>query len=520
MNQTRITCAQTRTIAAFSLALVALWLCGFDRTSAQLVIIGDPSGDAVIRRTDFGGDGSIDPQTQRLPDVLEMRIGKFTPVAPENDPFIGAWDVAGGFVRFDLVFDKHINPPGPLGWDDKLPVYDPFLYGPNPAYGFIEFDVDVDENTGGELESPQLRYLGNVARFGGLPSEPRFADRAAQDYYDIDQNVTTSPFVERSGEEFHLALLGEEIDYFHVVVEKPGGDPMIFEEGEIWRLEGDLFHRAHGFEDFAFTCIDRPGRYKPEVSVQFAHDNTLDVTTVSLIFPLTNNGAAALIGPFEPVEANDGCEDNQASIEEALVDLQFSAEFANPFDRMLSEFQLISGWEFNTVADHMNPASWQIAGIVGTAYGVKQSGTRFVWSDVYPNPRIGDVDGNGLLNDADVMQLNNYIASFDGNPQYDDDGNNTNGSIDWHNYAKHFCVFDTNYDGFVDGTDAIVAGDMDLSQVVDPDDVDDFIVALLDPDAYESTHGGADPCIRGDLNGDSVLNGGDIVEFINLLLNP
>lgn len=494
---------------------------------AQPTTMSDPDNDTVIRRTDMNGDGPIDPQTQRLPDIIEMRLGRFTPTVPDADRFDGAWDSMGGFARIDIVLSGLINPPGPLGWDDLFPVHDPFLYGPNPIFGYIEFDLDGDENTGGELKSPDFRYLGNVARFGGLPSEARFLNRAAQDESANDDDITTAPFIDRSGEEFHFAFIGEEISGVQVKQESPGGNPAIFEAGETWEIEGELFHRAHGFEDFSILCFARNGKYEPDVYLLFAHDLTSDTTTISLVYPLQNAGSAALISPTEPVQPNNGCAQaeepiiEQFSIEEALDDLQFSATYADPFDRTLPDFQLIAGWEFNSIAGSLDPAGWRVAALVGTAYGVAQpDGSRFAWTDVYPNPRIGDFNADSLLDNADVVLLNGFIASADGDPSYDDDGNSTNGSLDWQGFAEDFSMYDTNYDGFVDATDAVVIGDMDLDQTTDVSDIDDFIQALIDPGVYTATHNGIDPLVRGDLDGDGNLNGADIDEFVTLILSP
>lgn len=503
-------------------------LAAASSTHAQPTTLSDPDNDAVIRRTDLGGVGMIDPQTHRLPDIVQIRLGRFTPTVPDADRFDGAWDNMGEFARIDVVLSGLINPPGPLGWDDLFPVYDPFLYGPNPIFGYIEFDLDADENTGGELKSPDFRYLGNVARFGGLPNEARFLERAAPDDSAFDDDITTSPFVDRSGEEFHLAFIGEEISQVEVKQESPGGNPAIFEAGETWEIEGELFHRAHGFEDFSLLCFERNGKYEPDVYLLFTHDLASDTTTISLVYPLQNAGSAALISPTEPVQPNNGCAqassgtiEEQFSIEEALDDLQFSATYADPFDRTLPDFQLIAGWEFNSIAGSLDPAGWRVAALVGTAYGLAQpDGSRFAWTDVYPNPSIGDFNADGLADNNDVGLLNSFIAAFDGNPSYDDDGNSTNGSLDWEGFAEDFSMYDTNYDGFVDATDAVVIGDMDLDQTVDVSDIDDFIQALLDPGVYTATHNGIDPLVRGDLDDDGNLNGADIIGFVTLILNP
>lgn len=488
-----------------------------EASHAQPVVMTDAASDAVVRRTDAGGDGAIDPQTQRLPELLEMRIGGFAPTVPHDDRYDGAWDNAGTYVRLDLLFDGLVNPPGPLGLGS--PVYDPFLYGPNPVYGFIELDVDGDENTGGELSGPEFRYLGNVSRFGGVPSDARFANRVAENAFAFDGNVTTTPFVDRSGEEFHLVLLGEGSGSPHVEHESPGGDPAVFEAGETWLVDGKLLHRAHGFEDFALMCFDAEGEYEAEVKVLFSHKLADDRTTISLVYPLTNAAWAALDSPSTPVDSNDGCADGQNSIEEALVDLQFSALIADAGTRALAEFQIIAGWEFENPADFLDPAAWRVTALLGTAYSVAQpDASLFIWTDVFPNPRIGDFNGDDTLDALDAAALNAFVATHDGDPMYDGDGDGENGSLEWAGYAGNFCVFDTDYDGFVTAADAVVPGDMDLNQLLDVDDIDDFLLSLLDLDGYMTAHGGVGPLLRGDINTDGLLDGEDIHGFVTLLL--
>lgn len=511
-----------RTVSPWVLGLAAMCgALGSADARAQPLILDDPAGDVRIIRTDHDADGPIDVATQRLPDLIELRQGRFTPITPWVDRFDGSWDLAGEYVRIDLVLDGLINPPGPLSFDDEFPVYDPMRYGPNPIFGYVEFDMDADPDTGGETHDPDDRYLGNVARFGGLPAEARFVGRVAENEDAFDGDVETGPFVDRSGEEFHIAFLAEETEAIQVRVESAGGDPAIFEAGETWDVEGEFFHRAHGFEDFAFMCITRPGRYKPDVVLRFTHDSVSDRTTISLVYPLTNLGAARFVGPSEPVESDDGCSSNQNSVEEALIDLQFSAMWADSFDRLLPEFQLIAGWEFNTPADHLDPTAWQAALCIGTAYIVPEfSSARYIWTDVLPNIVAGDFDGSGSVDAADAALLAAFITQFDGDVEVDEDGDPNNGSIELDEFAENFSLYDVNYDGFVNGSDGLILGDMNLDGAVDVDDIDDFVLALVDPIAYAASHGGIDPTQRGDMNQDGLLNGADIAGFIQAILTP
>jgi len=487
---------------------------------AQPTIFADPRGDVAIRRTDTSCSGQMNPLNQRLPDIVEARIGKFDPANPQGDLFNGSWTNSGGFVRFDLVLVGLINPPGKLAFADEYAVWSPFLYGPNPICGWVEFDVDNDINTGAELSNPEYRFLGNAARFGGLPAVSSLLNRFALDDSAFDHNFSTPPQVERSGEEFHLVFRGEDIESITVITEKPNGDPAIFESGEVWVLHGRMWHRAHGFEPFTFQCPGFDGRYMPVVDVRFAHDPIADLTTISLVYPLTNVAAAATIDPSCPVEPDDGCPNNQNSIEEALDDLNFSATYADPADRILPDFEPIAEWEFAVVTQHLNPLNWRMDAVVGTAYAsIQPDGARFIWTDTIPSPRVGDFDGNGVVDANDVALLLSFISQHDGDPAFDDDGVAGNGRILIHNFARNFSVFDTNGDGIVQASDAVVLGDMNIDLVVSAADVGHFVQALLSPAAYSATHAGADPLLRGDLNADGRIDGLDIAPFVALLLS-
>lgn len=501
------------------LAALIIGLATAPSVGAQPALINDPA-DAVIRRTDYGACGAINPATQRLPDLVQLRHGRFAPANPATDLCTGAWSNSGGFMRIDLVLAGLVNPPGLLGYDDESPQYDPFKYGPNPVFGWVEFDADGWEETGGDRYTPELRYTGNAGRWGGAPSDPRFAGRIALDYDAFDSDASSPPFVDRSGEEFHIALLGEEITGVTVVTEAACGNPQVFEAGETWSVQGHLWHRAHSFEPYILTCWWRKGQYKPLVQLRFAHNTAADRTTISLVYPLTNPACASWWGGA-PAEANDGCDGNQHSIDEALSDLQFSAMYADPWDQAQPEFQVLAGWEFNTPAACIDPATWRNATLLGTAYGTAQSGgARFIWTDVWPNPRCGDFNGDGQLTSADVSMVGAYVTDHDGELEYDDDENGCNQSIEIHAFSARFCAFDTDYDGFVLPTDGLLAGDMDIDLALTAGDVDDLVQALLEPAAYSASHGGTNPLLRGDMNADGLLNGDDVGLFVAALLGP
>lgn len=486
--------------------------------AVDTVFLFDPIGDVVMRRTDLGNIGPFDPKTHRLPDIVEMRLGGFAPISPQVDLFAGEWSDNGGFMRFDITFVGLINPPGPVNESDTLPMWMPYQYGPHPVFGYIEFDMDANENTGGELANPQGRYLGSVARFGGVPQESRFINRVAIDRLAFDNNVQTPPLCDRSGEEFHLVFRGEEIDEINVIVERVGGNPTIFEAGERWLLQGQFFHRAHGFEPHAFQCQSLPGRYMPIVQLQFEHFESTNRTTVSLVYPLTNAASALIQGGGTQVQPNDGCPGNQNSIMEALVDLRWSAINATPWDQTRPEYQLIAGWASNIVPEYLDPSLWRVTCLVGSAYEQQQGNSRFVWSDIWPNVTAGDFNGDGLVNELDETMLLQYVLAFDGHPEIDDDG--VNGSIQIHYFARSAILYDVNYDGRVDEGDlspVTVLGDMDVNGLVDVNDIEPFVMAVLDPELYDNVYG-VPALSRGDINQDGLLDGLDLIEFVHLLV--
>lgn len=509
----------SRRSVPFTGALMIALLSLFTSTlSAKApVVLVDPECDVRILRTDEATGMPFDPETHLLPNILEMRLGAFQPSDPAGNPFIGAWTVSGGYLRLDVVFRGVVNPPGVVGMSDA-PEFDPYRYGLNPVFGFIELDVDANENTGGEVDFPEMRYLGNVARLGGLPIESHYADRVAITREDFNNDVNEGPLVKRSGEEFHLALVGEEIDSVNILVEKNCGNPDIFEAGETWQMSGHWLHRAHSFEPYSIQCFAAEGRYLPVSMLQFRHSTYSNRTTVSLVFPLRNMDCAQMHVPAQPSQPNNGCPGDQFSIEEALVDLRFSALNVEPSQSMESEFQLMVEWAMQAPEDLLNPDQWRINACVGSAYPVEQPGdARFVWTDMYPNVVNGDSTGDGLVTVADMHAFQAFLSAHDGDEEYDDDDCDSNQSIELCNFARNFCLFDTNYDGYVNGQDMIRLGDMDWNGNVSFEDIDDFALGLLDPDAYEQNYPGKLPVKHGDMDGNQVLDGRDIQIFVHLL---
>ena len=202
----------------------------------------DPDYDAVARRTDAGGTAPYDANPRHLVDFHSLTLGRWRPENPQVDRFVGDYFPSGRYACVEIVLGGLHNPPG----DTDPGHFMPLAYGDNPVYGFVELDVDNDNDTGGEVDAPQYRYPANIARFGGLPEGDAFEHRIAKSADAFDGDFQTMPYVERQGEEFHLALLGGQFDASGVDVVAGDAD-LKFEAGEIWNITGTWFHRAHGF---------------------------------------------------------------------------------------------------------------------------------------------------------------------------------------------------------------------------------------------------------------------------------
>lgn len=492
-------------------AVIALSVAGgAARGSDELPIPGrmvavtfpDHPCDAMPRPTDPGRLLPFDPQAHRLIELLEISLSLWAPDDPSSDLFTGAHLVLGGFARLDLLVDGLVNPPG----STEPLTFDPFAFGPHPVFGFIELDMDTDPQTGGEVNAPQYRYLGNVARFGGHPAGVEFVERVARDESAFDGDFITPPQVERHGEEFHLALLGGLFD-FQDILEIAGDADTHFESGEIWNITAPLFHRAHGYEPFSLAQGGAyAGEYAPEVTVRFMHDPDNDHTRIILVFPLTNAAAALMRG--EAVQPDNADPSDQASVLEAFEDLVDSAQFVIEFPTGRPDETLILPWALKTPTNHLDPSIWRPTAILGSSYTIPDSGAeRFVWTDMFPDALRGDVNGNGAAGTQDRTLIQQYIATHDAA-----DGQ-IDGRAEIEDFAADFSIFDVYANGVVDATDVLSVsrpGDLDNDQDVD---LRDF--AAIQACILTNVQGpNWSDCILGDLDADGDVDAVDAKRFI------
>ncbi len=491
--------------------ILALLIAGGPPTAKSeddYTVFLDAELDFLARPMDPGAEGVFDPEAHRLIDLLELRLGPWAPDDPGTDLFNGQFMTGADFLRLDVVLEGLVNPPGPTRpWE-----FAPFAYGDHPVYGFIEVDMDRDYDTGGELDAPRYRYLGNVVRFGSMPAVPGLNDRIALDASAFDGDFVSAPFVERSGEEFHLALLGSVLQSADITEIEGGGDAF-FDSGETWWIEAPWFHRAHGYEPFSLALGGaHPGEYAPACTVQFEHDLDTDVTWISLVFPFTNIGAGLMRGEVpEPPNADPS---DQFSVLEALLDLQQSAVFLDHFPTGLPAEALIKDWQDKDPQAFLLATTWRHMTLLGTSYTEPDPlGEYFVWTDVYPDGIRGDVSGDGEADAHDRDLIQQFIAEEDAS-----DGE-VDGRAELSDFAANFSVFDVNHSGVVDDLDRLLVsapGDLDLDADID----------LVDFASLQACAGGpgilveSTTCNLGDLDTDCDVDGDDARRWERFLTGP
>jgi hypothetical protein len=443
----------------------------------------DPIGDAVVRRTDPGNDGPINPDSV-LPDLVEVRIGAWAPFDPVNDRYTGALidpDDAHIF-RIQLTIKGLVNPPGPIGLAGQ--PYQPYNFGPSPLYTFVDFDVDSQKNSGGELVPlAKFRYLANAARFNGRP-EDSYGQRAVTDWSnDVDDDFFTSPQFERTGAEFALVMCG----CWPVTLLSDDANA-IFEPGETWLVEGRFFERAQGFQEASGVSGGSDfGLYDPWTEIQFKHDAISDTTTITYVGALDMQGAAALRGGQQQPADTDV--ENDTSVYEALKDVIAGAgeNWSDPVD------ELIDDWEGRNPEDFLDVTDWEFNALVGTTYSTEQLDSLFyVWTDIGFNCKSGDYNGDG---EDDSLDDALFCQTFQDDP------------VIVQQFALGFNMFDANYDGVIDADDHVCC----LA-----DFNGDGALNILDFVAFQSAFQAQDP--DADVNNDGAFNILDFVAFQQIFI--
>ncbi|HPF39323.1 MAG TPA: hypothetical protein P5081_01165 [Phycisphaerae bacterium] len=486
-------------------------------TYAQPQIGTDAAQELTVRRTDVGAVAELDEDIRTIPDLLHYELGAWAPDNPATSLYAGDWSDAGQFLRFDMILNGLVNPPGPLALRDD--TYAPFMYGPSPIIGFVEFNVDLNVNTGGEVAAPEYRYLGNVGRFGGRVDHPDWFDRAAVCGADIDHVISTAPLVDRSGEEFHIAFTGDNV---LAINHRIGDNDDVFEPDEAWAVSASWLHRAHAFERFSSAGAD--GIYEPPAEFIFRHRQDVDQTTITLIFPLTNLAAAQARGEIE--EPNNGSDADQASIYEGLKNLTQSVAAIPIGDptRQDPVFQTIRPWESQSASTYLDPSAWDVNIVIGMAYEtIDPFGAIFAPTDVWPGPLPGDFNANGILDAGDIIEFDVFLSDNDGSSLTDADGV-VNGIVIIPNFGPNFCMYDLDYDGDIDNSDRkeiVIMGDLNFDNAVDVGDLAEFVTLLLssatEPDPI-SPSPSVEKFRRANFFADDIINGKDIPGFVDRFL--
>ncbi len=477
----------------------ALEMSDADPRLSQIYL--DPQGDAVLRRTDDLSDPTPFVPPTILPDILALSLSGWKAEEPAQNPYAGEVVAAdeANLLRLDLVVDGLVNPPGPLAFGGA--PFEPFRFGDRPLYGFIEIDIDLDSDTGGDLGSNALwRFLGNVGRFGSVARGARAA-RTARWGWQNDQFFFSQPQIERSGAEFELALCG----CFDVEIVEEGGDgDGVFEAGETWLVASRFFRRSSGFilASGAFGG-NAPGHYDPWHALRFSHDPGSDQTIVTLVYPLNQQGAAELAGELAQPPNLDVSD--HTSVLEAMLDVVETLKYEFVPD---PSFTLAAGWAGRDPAQFLDPAQWTATAIVAATYATQRTAI-YIYSDVGFGVVPQDLDGDGVVTDADQLEFGAMLADVDGST-HDADGQ-MNSQVALSGFAANFSVGDFDQNGVVDADDfALIVPSEDPCS---SDFNDDGAVGAADLAFLLGQWGSASsPMV--DLNGDGVVGSQDLAVLL------
>jgi len=452
----------------------------------------DSAGDAMIRRTNLGNDAPVTPGFEPI-DLLSVSVHGWDPGSPTTDLYTGTIeDDDADFVRIRIILAGVVAPPGPLGFNGL--DFNPHQFGDRPLFGNIGLDIDHQKNSGGELMPiAQYRYLANVGRFGLHPSGS-IMTRMVMDGDDVNTNFFSGPQFERSGAEFSLALCG---CFSTTIVSQDGNMDSLFDAGETWVVNGRFFERMQSFEPAGGTYGGSVfGAFDPLVDLRFEHDIGDDKTTVTLVFPITNRGAALAAGQSE--QPLDGNLLNHTSLEEAIDDLIIGADFASGALGVL-----VDEWSDQHSDDFRQPDHWEVTALIGSASTVDYGFASYIWTDTGFDELSGDFNLDGLVDGSDTMKFTDYIATHDGD--WEDADGIENGEVGIIDFAKQFNFYDMNYDG--------VLSMADLAGPFCPADITgDGTLDVFDVFAFLDAFSAQDP--KADFTGDSLFDIFDVFAFI------
>lgn len=478
------------------------------------MVVVDAANDARLLRTDLGADGPVNPPVScgrpgNFPDLLSVTWGGWNLQwngSTTPDPYRGQYTNSGSasLVRIDVVFNGLVCPPGPI---DDAKFYNPYLFGNSPLYGSLDIDMDGRRDTGGELGgAAQSHYLALAGRFGELPLAPDLS-RVPFSTAQLDSSFATAPQFERTGAEFSLTFCG---CFTPEVVDTDDDYDGVFGPGDEWIVRGRFFRRAGGYQGASGAYGgSEPGLYDPLVNVRFRHCMNTETTTVSIVYPLTQQGAAKLRCWSCPVQPRNLDVSDDTSIDEAMHDVCEGA-----MDPLLpvnnpNTYTLANGWNTLASGAALDVRKWSFRGGFATVYSEPQPDASLVWTDLGFDERCGDYTGDGVVNAFDRAALTAFVWFTDGTG-FDCDGM-PGGRVTVCDFGPGFSAYDLNHDGVVDHLDAamippVLLGDFNGDCAVNTPDLVFFLGRFGRPSGAT--------VLTGDLNGDGAVDTFDLTRFL------
>ena len=173
------------------------------------------------------------------------------------------------------------------------------------------------------------------------------------------------------------------------------------------------------------------------------------------------------------------------------------------------------------------PAATMVFPIYSYSHGGSPSRCAITGGYVYRGARIWDLRGTYFFADYCSSQI--WSFRYDGaavtdlqdrTAELDPPGFTINSISSFGEDASgELYICDLDGEVFRVIPDGPVVGDMNVDGSINGLDVDAFVLALTDPDAYRQQYVGVEPTVTGDINCDDALDGLDIDPFVNLLVS-